>query len=206
MFGGNGARTRARFGGLVVLIITVSLPACGSSAAKSRPPADLTVHIPRTDARDVPFSPQASTIDGNLRLTPLAAECGLTYLIGTHAEIDFKGQLCRLRLTVENVDNSFHRFDTTAQRLLDTTGKAVAPDGQAMDVKRQDREPLIGAGDALVLSLYFALAPHHVPAAFVLRGDNDPSGVGTSVTAPHRPQGVAVPIPRRALYTPKPIF
>ena len=188
------------------LLLIGSVAGCGSGPSKSRSPADLAIHLPPVDSRDVPYLPAAATTDGNLRLTPLAAECGITYLIGTHAEIDFKGQLCRLRLAVQNVDNGFHTFDTTAQRLVDTTGKASPPDLQAMNVKRQDQQPILGAGDVLVMTLYFGLPDDHVPASFVLHGDNDPSGIATSATARHAPHGVTVAIPPRARYTPKPIF
>ena len=185
--------------------LCTGLAACGSGSHANRKPADLTVHIPVVDSREVPLDVGAA-IDGNLRLTPLAVECGITYLIGTHAEIDYKGQLCRLRLAVANIDNTFHHFDTGVQRLVDTTGKAVAPDAQSLDIKRQDPDPLIGAGDTLVIAIYFALDPGRTPEAIVLRGDHDPSGIGTTVTAPHHKDGVRITLPKQALYKPKPIF
>lgn len=189
--------------GLVTCL--AGLTACGGSSHASRKPADLTVSLPVLDSREVKLD-TGSAVDGNLRFTPLAVECGITYLIGTHAEIDYRGQLCRLRLAVANVDNTFHHFDTSAQRLVDTTGKAVAPDIQSLDIKRQDPDPLIGAGDTLIVSLYFALDPGRTPMTIVLRGDNDPSGIGTTVTAPHHRDGVRITIPKQALYKPKPIF
>jgi hypothetical protein len=185
----------------------IVLAACGGSGKlKSASSTDLTLHLPLTDEREIPISPAAAATDGNLQLTPLAAECGLTYLIGTHAEVDYKGQLCRIRVAVRNADNTFHGFDTTMQRLVDTKGKAVKPDPQAMDIKRQDQQPTLGAGATVVVSLYFALDPGRVPKTVVLRGDNDPSGIGTTVTTKHHPGGVIITIPAQALYKPKPVF
>jgi hypothetical protein len=144
-------------------------------------------------------------IDGNMRLTPLGIECGITYQIGTHAEIDYSGQLCRLHLAVQNLDKSVHNFETTAQRLIDTAGLALAPDHQAMDVARQVDPVPLGGNDTAVVTLYFNLAKGKVPKEIALHGDNDPTGIGTTVTAPHRPHGIVLVIPRQALYKPDPI-
>jgi hypothetical protein len=144
-------------------------------------------------------------VDGNLRLTPLGVECGITYQIGTHAEIDYSGQLCRLHLAVQNLDKSVHAFETTAQRLVDTSGVSKPPDYQAMDVARQVDPVQLGGNDAAVVTLYFALGKGKVPKQIELHGDNDPTGIGTTVTAPHSPHGVVLIIPKRALYKPNPI-
>jgi hypothetical protein len=164
------------------------------------------MQMPRVDEREIALSADQAATDGNLRLTPLAVECGITYLIGTHAEVDFKGQLCRFRLAIQDVDNTFHHFDATIQRLVDTTGQTIAPDTAAMGVKRQELNPVIGAADTLVMDLYFNLTPERTPKAVTLRGDNEPSGIGVTVTAPHHPSGIVVPIPAKALYPPKPLF
>ena len=140
-----------------------------------------------------------------MRLIPLGIECGITYQIGTHAEIDYSGQLCRLHLAVQNLDKSVHAFDTTAQRLVDTNGMAKPPDYQAMDVARQVNPVQLGGNDTAIVTLYFNLAKGKVPKEIQLHGDNDPTGIGTTVTAPHPPHGVVVVIPRRALYKPNPI-
>jgi hypothetical protein len=151
------------------------------------------------------LSPSDEGIDGNLRLMPLGIECGITYQIGTHAEIDYSGQLCRLHLAVQNLDRSVHAFEATAQRLIDTGGLAKAPDPQAMDVARQVDPVQIGGNDSAVVTLYFSLAKGKVPKEIQLHGDNDPTGIGTTVTAPHSPHGVVLVIPRQALYKPNPI-
>ncbi len=144
-------------------------------------------------------------IDGNLRLTPLGVECGITYQIGTHAEIDYSGQLCRLHLAVQNLDKSVHAFDTAAQRLVDRDGLSKPPDYQAMDVARQLNPVQLGGNDTAVVTLYFSLAKGKVPKQIELHGDHDPTGIGTTVTAPHATHGVVLVIPRQALYKPNPI-
>jgi hypothetical protein len=161
--------------------------------------------MPASDAREVLLPASDAGVDGNLRLIPLGVECGITYQIGTHAEIDYSGQLCRLHLAVQNEDKSVHAFETTAQRLIDRGGLAKAPDPQAMDVARQVDPVSIGGNDAAVVTLYFSLAKGRVPEEFQLHGDHDPTGIGTTVTAPHLPHGLLVQIPAKARYKPNPI-
>ncbi len=178
------------------------VPAAGPTAAAT---PSLTLRMPASDAREITLPARDAGVDGNLRLTPLGVECGITYQIGTHAEIDYSGQLCRLHLAAQNLDKSVHAFDTTAQRLIDRDGHAKAPDLQAMDVARQVDPVQLGGNDTAIVTLYFALAKGKVPRAFELHGDHDPTGIGTTVTAPHLPHGLIVEIPRQALYTPHPI-
>jgi hypothetical protein len=194
---------------------TLAVLATGACSSSSHPFAapspkaaatpSLTLKIPATDAREVLLPASDAGDDGNLRLTPLGVECGITYQIGTHAEVDYSGQLCRLHVAVANLDRSVHSFDATAQRLIDTDGNAKAPDPQAMDVARQVDPVQLGGDDTAVITLYFSLAKGKVPQEIELHGDHDPTGIGTTVTAPHLPHGLVVVIPRQALYKPNPI-
>ena len=178
----------------------------GSGCSSSSHPADstpavsatpsLTLRLPASDAREILLPASDAGVDGNLRLTPLGVECGITYQIGTHAEIDYSGQLCRLHLAVQNLDKSVHSFETTAQRLVDRDGLATAPDYQAMDVARQVDPVQLGGNDTAIVTLYFNLAKGKVPKEIQLHGDHDATGIGTTVTAPHLPHGLVVPIPR----------
>ncbi|HEX4016731.1 MAG TPA: hypothetical protein VHX15_08330 [Frankiaceae bacterium] len=161
--------------------------------------------MPASDAREVLLPASSAGVDGNMRLTPIGIECGITYQIGTHAEIDYSGQLCRLHLAVQNLDKSVHLFQTTQQRLIDTAGLSKAPDYQAMDVARQVDPVQLGGNDTAIVALYFSLAKGKVPKAIELHGDHDPTGIGTTVTAPHLPHGLVIEIPRQALYKPNPI-
>ncbi len=181
-----------------------SSPPAGSTPAVSATPS-LTLRLPASDAREILLPASDAGVDGNLRLTPLGIECGITYQIGTHAEIDYSGQLCRLHLAVQNLDKSVHSFETTAQRLVDRDGLAKAPDYQAMDVARQVDPVQLGGNDTAIVTLYFNLAKGKVPKEIQLHGDHDTTGIGTTVTAPHLPHGLVVPIPRQALYKPNPI-
>lgn len=183
---------------------SASHPAAVPSPKPAATPS-LTLQLPASDAREVLLPASDAGIDGNLRLTPLGVECGITYQIGTHAEIDYSGQLCRLHLAVQNLDKSVHAFDTTAQRLIDRDGNAKPPDHQAMDVARQPDSVQLGGNAVAVVALYFELAKGKVPKEIQLHGDRDPTGIGTTVTAPHSPHGVVLVIPRQALYKPNPI-
>jgi hypothetical protein len=200
---------------LGLLVAFLAMSACSSS--KQQPPGSaapgpsatttplLTLRLPASDAREITLPTSDAGVDGNLRLMPLGVECGITYQIGTHAEIDYSGQLCRLHLAVQNLDKSVHDFETTAQRLIDRDGVAKAPDPQAMDVARQVDPVQLGGNDTAIVTLYFSLAKGKTPKEFSLHGDHDPTGIGTTVTAPHLPQGLIVEIPRQALYKPNPI-
>jgi hypothetical protein len=181
-----------------------SHPAAAASPSPATTPS-LTLRLPASDAREITLPTSDAGIDGNLRLMPLGVECGIAYQIGTHAEIDYSGQLCRLHLAVQNLDRSVHAFETTEQRLIDHDGLPKAPDPQAMDVARQVDPVQLGGNDTAIVTLYFNLAKGKVPKEFALRGDDDPTGIGTTVTAPHLPHGLIVVIPRQALYKPNPI-
>jgi hypothetical protein len=181
-----------------------SHPSSGGTPSPSATPS-LTLRLPASDAREITLPASEAGVDGNLRLIPLGIECGITYQIGTHAEIDYSGQLCRLHLAVQNLDKSVHSFETSAQRLIDRDGTAKAPDQQAMDVARQVDPVQLGGNDTAIVALYFDLAKGKVPKEIQLHGDNDPTGIGTTVTAPHLPHGLVVVIPRAALYKPNPI-
>ena len=194
------------------VLAVLAVGACSNSSHPSAAPSpqaavtpSLTLKLPASDAREVLLPASDAGQDGNLRLMPLGVECGITYQIGTHAEIDYTGQLCRLHLAVTNLDRSVHSFETTAQRLIDTDGNAKAPDPQAMDVARQVDPVQLGGNDTAVIMLYFSLAKGKIPQQIELHGDHDPTGIGTTVTAPHLPHGLVVVIPHKALYKPNPI-
>jgi hypothetical protein len=193
---------------VAVVSAVLSFAACSSPArhpASSPAASPLTLRLPASDAREVALPSSEGRVDGNLLIVPLGVECGLTFLIGTHAEIDFSGQLCRLHVAVENQDRSVHSFATGSQRLIDRGGIAVPPDHLAMEVTRQIESVQIGGNDTAVVTLYFKLATGKQPVAFELHGDQDPTGIGTTVTAPHLPRGLIVTIPKEAMYQPKPI-
>jgi hypothetical protein len=203
---------RALTGSVATLAVALAASACSGSshpAASASPTPrttpSLTFNLPASDAREVLLPASDAGVDGNLQLTPLGVECGITYQIGTHAEVDYSGQLCRLHLAVQNLDKSVHAFETTAQRLVDTDGVSKPPDHQAMGVARQVDPVQLGGNAAAVVTLYFELAKGKTPKEIQLHGDNDPTGIGTTVTAPHSPHGVVLVIPRQALYKPNPI-
>ena len=197
---------------ILVAAAALVLAACSSSSHPAASPSQhvsatpsLSLKLPASDAREVLLPASDAGVDGNLRIIPLGVECGINYQIGTHAEIDYSGQLCRLHVAVQNLDKSVHAFETTAQRLIDRDGAAKPPDPQAMDVARQIDPVQIGGNDTAIVTLYFSLAKGKVPKEFQLHGDHDPTGIGTTVTAPHLPHGLVVVIPSRALYKPNPI-
>jgi hypothetical protein len=127
---------------------------------------------------------------GNLTFRPTGLTCGLHWAFGTHAELEAKGQYCRLGVVVENVDSTFHDLVTTKQRLVDSAATGYAPSFDVMRAKRQPDSITIGARDAVEIDLWFDVPAKARIDAARLVGDDDPSGIDAVVNTP-RPSGGA---------------
>ncbi|MBL7488673.1 hypothetical protein I6A60_28605 [Frankia sp. AgB1.9] len=131
---------------------------------------------------------------GNLTFRPTGLTCGMHWAFGTHAELEAKGQYCRLGVVVENVDSTFHDLVTGKQRLVDSAGKAYAPSFDAMRAKRQPDSITIGARDAVEIDLWFDVPAGGRIDAARLVGDDDPSGIDDVVNTPRPSGGARVPL------------
>lgn len=98
-----------------------------------------------------------------LTVTPVAVQPGITYIIGTHAEWDPKGQLVRVRVAIVNSDATFHTTRTTDYRLLDAAGAEYPTSVDGMRIKRQPGEVEIGAGDRLEVELWYDIPTAAAP-------------------------------------------
>ncbi|WP_045876430.1 hypothetical protein [Pseudofrankia sp. DC12] len=131
---------------------------------------------------------------GNLTFRPTGLTCGLQWAFGTHAELEARGQYCRLGVVVENVDSTFHDLVTGRQRLVDAAGTAYAPSFDVMRAKRQPDSITIGARDAVEIDLWFDVPATARVVAARLVGDDDPSGIDTVVNTPRPAGGARVPL------------
>lgn len=132
---------------------------------------------------------------GNLSLRPTGLTCGLHWVVGTHADQEARGQFCRLGLEATNVDSTFHDLTTARQRLVDAAGHAYGPSDQAMRIERQPDVATVGARDAVALDVWFDVPTTAKIVEARLVGDDDPSGIATTVTTPRTPSGVRVRLP-----------
>jgi hypothetical protein len=86
-----------------------------------------------------------------------------------------------MRLRVRSDDATFHTFDLDAQRLLLSSGPAVAPAPDVMSIKRQPDKVELGARNVVELDLWFEPPTGAQPVALMLRGDLDTDEGGPSV-------------------------
>jgi hypothetical protein len=129
---------------LVLLAGSVLLTGCTSTPARTPPPVTTTTPYARTPGDCA-----------KLTVTTLAVQPGITYMIGTHAEWDPKGQLVRIRVAITNSDATYHTTRTSDYRLLDAAGAEYATSVDAMRIKRQPDEVEIGAADRLEVELWY---------------------------------------------------
>jgi hypothetical protein len=127
---------------------------------------------------------------GNLTFRPTGLTCGLHWAFGTHAELEARGQFCRLAVVVTNIDSGFHDVGTDGQRLVDAGGRTYPPSFDVMRAKRQPDSITIGARDAVELDLWFDVPLGARIDAARMVGDEDPSGIDGVVNTP-RPAGGA---------------
>lgn len=110
---------------------------------------------------------------GRLHAAVVAVEPNQTYIVGTHAEFAPKnGQFLRVRVSVSNDDPTFHTVHTLASVLVDTAGARHPPSPEAMLIKRQPADVVLGGHDEAQFELWYDLAPATRPAAVALRQDD----------------------------------
>ncbi|MGF7233475.1 MAG: hypothetical protein ACQSGP_00735 [Frankia sp.] len=157
-------------------------PARSSDRAGRIRPGETVLHRP-------------AVTDNNLSLRPTGITCGLRWVVGTHADLEAHGQYCRLGLEVTNRDATFHDLTTAAQRLVVVGGRSYAPSLDATRVERQPDVATIGARDVVDLDVWFDIPASDRVAGTRLVGDDDPTGINTTVTAPHPRGGIYVSLP-----------
>lgn len=140
---------------LVAACCALLLAGCAASTPPP-PPAPATYELPprpvRPDERALPSNP---VDEGETTFELIGLTTGIEAVLGSHAEWPAKGAFIRIRLVVDNGGRNTVPFDTNRQLLVLADGITLAPDPQAMLIKRQPGQIDIGANDRLEFDLYY---------------------------------------------------
>src|SRR5205807_9621187 len=74
---------------------------------------------------------------GSLVFAPIAVDCAIPAVVGTHAETFPRGIYCRFRVAISNVGQTYGTLDAGQQRLLTPSAGVFLTDRHAMLVRRQ---------------------------------------------------------------------
>jgi len=94
---------------------------------------------------------------GHLTYQPLRMACGLTEVVGSHAELFAKGQFCEVRGSVGNVDAVTHDWNSRQTALITTDGGSFPVSEDAMGAKRQPEVLTIGAAVRYEFDIYYSV-------------------------------------------------
>jgi ABC-type uncharacterized transport system auxiliary subunit len=125
--------------------------------------------------------------EGDTMYTLIGFTASMPSLVGSHAEFNAKGVFTRVRLVVENVGRSGVPFNTRAQLMVLGNGTTVAPDEQAMLIKRQPGEFDLGAGVRVEFDLYYDIPKDSKPTALRVFG-------GPTLADPKDQEGRDIPL------------
>jgi hypothetical protein len=96
--------------------------------------------------------------------------CGLAEIVGTHAEFYPKrGQYCRVRVDVTADEAAEDYWDSLQQQLKMSDGTAVGADLDAMHIKRQPLQILLGGHETLEFDLWFDAPKDAQPTSLLVR-------------------------------------
>jgi hypothetical protein len=189
---------RTRLGAAAAAAATAAVLVSALGGCDSSPPAPATptrLPIPAVTLLPGEHPLAARTVnDGNLAFTPLGLTCDIPSVIGTHGELNARGQYCRVTLEVYNRDVSFHTVSVGRQQLVDRTGRRYLPAYDPMNIKRQPGSLSLGSQDRILLQVWFELPESAHAARICLHGDHEPSGLPINAPAPAAPNGRCIPL------------
>jgi hypothetical protein len=163
----------------------------GSSRSSSPASPHVTVEVPIAPD-DVPQTGQVRS--GHQLFRPLAGHCGIVGVTGSHAEFVPKRPLCHLRLRISSDDATAHAVVLADQKLVLTDGTRVDLSPDAMHVKRQPTEVLLGARNAAEVDLWWEPPVGAHVRGVLLVGDRDIDQQGTAVAPATNRAGVELPL------------
>ena len=181
-------------GALVVVALAVGVPVALTSRGGHRPPrAGASVRmlaIPVFRGEQRLDGPTARS--GNLAFDPIAVDCAIAGVIGTHAETFPRGIYCRFRVAISNVGQTYETFDPAGQRMLTTSGDAFLTDRHAMLARRQADRFSVPPRDLLTLELWWDVPRGTVVTGFELSAEDQ--SVAGRIPLPH-PLVATSPVP-----------
>jgi Domain of unknown function (DUF4352) len=148
-----------------LLAVAVALTGCSGTSTPDKPRPTTYVQAPRTVRPDETPLRGKPVQDGDTQFTLIGYSAHLPSLVGSHAEIQAKGQYVRIRLVVVNLGRSGVLFDTRRQLLVLDDGSTHAPDGPTMIVKRQPDKFDLGAQVRVEFDLYYDVPKDAEPVA-----------------------------------------
>jgi hypothetical protein len=164
-----------------VLALAAALVACAGHRDESAPRPTYPALSRPVRFGEVPVN--APTVqDGRLRFTVIGYTGDIVELFGSHAEWFPRGRLVAVRLVLENVARTQQNFQAWRQQLVAADGRTFAADRDAIGVRRQPWEQLVGSEVRMEFDLYFDIAKDARPVA--VRFYADPPGKGASVQLP----------------------
>jgi hypothetical protein len=111
---------------------------------------------------------------GRLELQVLGVQGGRQVIVGTHAEWQSKaGQFVRVRIYATNLDGTFHTFHLLQGPVIDADATSTLPDRQAMLIKRQSEDVVLGGENQARFDIWFDLPTTAHPVRLMLRQDLD---------------------------------
>jgi hypothetical protein len=149
------------------MLLAVVLTGCSNTVPSPvQAPASATYELgprqvrPGETALRLPAANNGDTV-----FTLIGLTTGIPTIVGSHAEWQAKGQYVRIRLVVTSTGRTSVLFDTRRQLLVDAKGTAVAPDDQAMLIKRQPDKFDLGANVRVEFDLYYDIPKDAKPVA-----------------------------------------
>jgi hypothetical protein len=154
------------------------------------PPAPVTYPLTPRPVRngEVPLDP-APVTEGDTVFELIGLSTGMPSVVGSHAEWPARGRFARVRLVITNTGRNSVPFDANRQLLRTADGLELAPDPQAMLIKRQPGRFDLGPTDRLEFDLYYDIPADAVPGALHAFGGPSLSDFSdaTGVQVPIRP-------------------
>jgi hypothetical protein len=117
---------------------------------------------------------------GHLTYQPLRMACGLSEVVGSHAELAASGQFCEVRGAVGNVDAVTHDWNSRQTALTTTDGRSFPVSEDAMGAKRQPEVLTIGAAVRYEFDVYFSVPLGETVQGMTIQGSEG----GLPVTVP----------------------
>jgi hypothetical protein len=173
---------------VAAVVLGAALAGCGA-APPPRPPV-ATYELPPRPVRpdEQPLRPVVPTTEGDTVFELIGLTSGIATVLGSHAEWPARGAFIRIRLVVTNSGRNTVPFDATKQLLVTADGATLAPDPQAMLIKRQPGRFDLGPTDRLEFDLYYDIPPDAKPSGLhafggpTLTDFSDAVGVDIAIT------------------------
>jgi hypothetical protein len=152
----------------------VALAVLAAAGCTSTPAATSGRSAPATSTATAPrptVTPPDATC-GRLRIRVLGVQGGRPVIVGTHAEFpSHAGQFVRVRIYATNEEGVFHTFHTPLSPVIDADGTTTYPNGEAMRIKRQSEDVVLGGENQAQFDLWYDLPTTARPVTVVLRQD-----------------------------------